>query len=55
MDIDKEREAFEKWRTDGEAWGNELIVKDKFGSYMNISTWSMWNAWKARSSLGDKE
>lgn len=52
MDINKEREAFEKWVTnDGKLpWMSRKIVAGKY--YLQLTEFQ-WDAWKARAEIED--
>lgn len=51
MDINKEREAFEKWVT--ETYPDCSIRLGDANSYMFLTTHIFWQAWKARAALED--
>ena len=53
MDIDKEREAFEKWVTN-QGKGPEMAQKLSGGEgYAVMATYLYWQAWQARAELED--
>lgn len=52
MDIEKEREAFEKWVTDDGKFP-EAALKGKTGNYSLNTTYLHWDSWKARAELED--
>jgi len=53
MDIDKEREAFEKWVTDDGKYPDYATRLDGTDTYKLITTHLYWKAWKARAELED--
>lgn len=53
MNIEKEREAFENWVTDGDKYP-EFAEKTTFGTYKLTTAYMYWQAWEERAKR-DKE